>query len=55
MDKETLKQLYQNALIENTAENQLVAAYNEGVDAMFHQVVYILNQEAKEKEVNCNG
>lgn len=55
MDKETLKKLYNNAVIENTTENILIDAYNEGVDAMFHQIIYILNQEEKEKEVACNG
>ena len=55
MDKEILNKLYNNAVIKNIADDPLVAAYNEGVDAMFHQVVYILNQEAKEKEVACNG
>lgn len=44
-----VKELEQKVLIENTTSNDLVDAYNQGVDAMANQLMSFINSTALEK------
>ena len=48
MSDEMIK-LRDDARIENTTDNPLVDAYNDGIDAMYNQVQSFLNKVALEK------